>query len=367
MATHLNTGGITSYLLILSKEQTKAGHEVYIWASAGERSGDFRPCSAGIVPDVPRCKSELSPNLWTQLPKLVSFLKKNPVDIIHCHTRVAQVLAAAAGFFVKTPYVSTAHMLYKKRLGRRLFPCWGKAVIAISRAMQEGLLEVFGRENLPLIEIVLNGIDIGALRARIDQTDREAVRKSYGYASNHLVVASMARLIPVKGAHLLVEAFAIARKKVPHMRLLLGGSGEDVYVQNLKRRVTELGLETDVLFLGNVTEIEKPLKATDIFVAPYVWEEAFGIAVLEAMIAGQAIIGAKSGSVPELLDHGRRGLLFEKGDVEALAELLIKLSEDVQLRKELGMAAMDGAEEYSSAHMGEGVQKVYEEVLKHRL
>lgn len=366
MAAHLNTGGITSYLLTLTREQTKAGHEVFVWANAEECPQDLQACSARIVPGVPRSKSELSPKLWMQLPKLVSFLRENSVDIIHCHTRVTQVLAAAAGFFVKIPYVSTAHMFYKPRLGRRLFPCWGKRVIAISQAMKDGLAGTFGEKNLPPVVIVKNGMDLDALRAKLDRTDRETVRKLYGYSPNHFVVLSMARLIPVKGAHVLLEAFAVARKQIPRMRLLVGGVGEESYIQELKRRIIELGLEPDVLFPGNIAEIEKPLKAADIFVAPYTWEEAFGIAVLEAMVAGKTIAGADSGGIRELLDHGNRGLLFERGNAEALARILVRLAGDSMLCAQLGAAASRGAEEYSSRRMCGDIQKVYKDVLKYR-
>lgn len=367
LTNHLNTGGITTYIRTLGGEQARAGHDVFVWGTRGTCSEDLRAMGITVLDDVPFCKSELSPRLWFALPELIQILKTRSIDIVHTHTRVAQVLTAGATFFVKIPYVSTAHMFYKPRLGRRLFPCWGKTVIAISRTIREGLMEIFGGKNLPPVVIVNNGMDIAALRAKIDRTDREAVRKAYGYSPDHLVVVSLARLIPVKGAHLLVEAFAIARKQVPRMRLLLGGAGEDVYVQNLKRRVVELGLEPDVLFLGNVAGVEKPLKAADIFVAPYIWEEGFGIAVLEARVAGQVIVGARSGSIPELLEDGRCGLLFEKGDAEALAQFLIKLSEDTALRAKLGGAASRGVEEYSSTRMCERIQKVYENVLKEKV
>ncbi len=364
MTTHLNTGGITTYLLTLTKEQTRAGHEVYLWGSAGSCSEEFRSCTAGVVGDVPRCKSELSPCLWRQLPKLVSFLKENSIEIIHTHTRVAQVLAAVATLFVKTPYLSTAHMFYKRRLGRRLFPCWGRVVIAISQTMRDGLIEIFGEKNLPPVKVVRNGIDVDGLRARVARTDREAVRKGYGYQDENLVVLTLSRQIPVKGTHIAIEAFAVARGQIPRIKLLIAGAGDEAYIRKLKDQVARLQLEDDVRFLGNVTETEKPFKVADIFVAPYLWPEAFGLSILEAMAVGLPVIGSNSVGIAELLDHGKRGLLFEESNVPELARCLTDYARSPELRSEMGQAAACAALDYSSKNMGEQVQRIYEDVLR---
>ena len=364
MTTHLNTGGITTYLMTLMSEQTKAGHEVYLWGSAGSCLEAFQTCAVKVVSDIPRCKSELSPWLWGQLPRLISFLKENSVEIIHTHTRVTQVLAAAATSFVKVPYVSTSHMFYKRRLGRRLFPCWGKTVIAISQTMHDGLIGIFGEKNLPPVKVVRNGTDVETLRAKVSGTDREAARKGYGYENKHLVVLALSRLIPVKGTHILIEAFAIAYKQIPEMRLLIAGSGDEAYIKTLKEQVTKLGLQEVVRFLGNVTETEKSFRAADIFAAPYLWPEAFGLSILEAMAAGLPVIGSDSGGISELLDYGKRGLLFEEANVPQLVRCLTDYAQSPELRSERGRVAGQAALDYSSKKMCEQIQHIYEEILR---
>ena len=363
LTNHLNTGGITTYIRTLAGEQVKAGHEVFVWGARGILSEDLKNLGVKNIENVPRCKSELSPRLWAALPKLIHVLKIHSIDIAHTHTRVTQVLAAVATFFVQVPYISTAHMFYKRRLGRRIFPCWGKEVIAISRTMRNGLMTIFGEENLPPVAVVLNGIDVGKLWGKIELIDRDTIRKSHGYGEENLVVLSLSRLIPVKGIHVLIEAFAIAHKQVPGMRLLIAGTGDDEYVQKLKNRVSELGLQEVICFLGNETAIEKPLKAADIFVAPYLWPEAFGLSILEAMVAGLPLVGSNSGGIEELLAQGTRGLLFEKENASDLARCLLNYAQDPELRSKMGRMASRGAADYSARNMYEGVQKVYEKVV----
>ena len=363
LANHLDTGGITTYIRTLAEEQVKAGHEVFVWGASGVCSGDLRAIGIKVLDDVPRCKSELSPRLWSVLPKLVHVLKVHAIDIVHTHTRVTQVLAAAATFFLGMPYISTAHMFYKRRLGRRIFPCWGKTVIAISRVMAEGLRTIFKENELPPVVVVPNGIDVEKLRAKFDKVDRKKIREGFGYRDEDLVVLSLCRLIPVKGIHILIEAFAVASKDVPEMKLLVAGTGDPCYVQKVKARISELGLEHKVLFIGNEPEIEKPLRAGDIFTAPYLWPEAFGLSVLEAMAVGLPVIGSISGGIVELLGNGKYGLLFDRENVPDLASCLVRYAKSPALRLEIGQAARQAALGYTSKEMCERIQAVYEDVL----
>jgi glycosyltransferase involved in cell wall biosynthesis len=367
LTNHLNTGGITTYILTLAEEQVKAGHDVFVWGARGLCSDDLKAAGVTVLDDVPRCKSELSPRLWLALPKLIDILKSRAIDIVHTHTRVTQMLAAAATFFVKIPCVSTAHMFYKRRLGRRLFPCWGKAIIAISKVMEEGLRTIFREKELPPITVVSNGIDVGKLCAKFDNVTREKIREKYGYRKEDLVILSISRLIPVKGVHFLIEAFAIARKEAPELKLLIAGAGDPVYTQGLKDRVLALDLEKEVLFIGNEPEIEKPLRTGDIFAAPYLWPEAFGLSVLEAMAVGLPVAGSISGGIVDLLGHGKYGLLFERENVSELASCFLRYAKDVSLRSGMGEAARQAALEYTSLRMCERIQKVYENVLAERV
>jgi len=367
MTTHLNTGGITTYIRTLAGEQVKAGHDVFVWGARGICSEDLRAQGITVLDDVRRFKSELSPRLWLALPKLIHVLKTHSIDIVHTHTRVTQVLMAGATFFVKIPFVSTAHMFYKRRLGRRLFPCWGQAIIAISKVMEEGLRTIFKGEKMPPVTVVENGINVEQLREKFDNVDRVKIRESYGCRKEDLVILSLSRLIPAKGVHFLIEAFAVAHQEAPELKLLIAGDGEPGYIQGLRARVTALHLEEAVLFVGNEPEIGKPLRAGDFFVAPYLWPEAFGLSVLEAMAVGLPVVGSISGAIVDLLDHGKYGLLFECGNISDLASCLLRYAKDASLRSQMGEAARKAAMEYTSVKMCERIQKVYDHVLREKI
>ena len=181
------------------------------------------------------------------------------------------------------------------------------------------------------------------------------------------MVLSISRLVQVKGIHILIDAFAVAYQQIPEMRLLIAGTGDREYVQQLKDQVHKLGLQDVVLFLGNEANIEKPLRAADMFVAPYLWQEAFGLCILEAMSAGLPVIGANVGDVSDLLDHGKQGLLFEGGNIAQLTRCLVDYAKDQDLREKMGKMCGEAALDYSSIKTYQGIQKVYEDVLRPKL
>jgi glycosyltransferase involved in cell wall biosynthesis len=207
-------------------------------------------------------------------------------------------------------------------------------------------------------------MDVEKLRAKFDALDRREIRGKYGYRKEDLVIASVCRLIPVKGVHILIEAFASARKEVPELKLLVAGAGDPVYTQGLKDQVRTLHLDGDVLFIGNEPAVEKPLRAADIFAAAYRWPEAFGLSVLEAMTVGLPVVGSICGGLPDLLEHGKCGLLFEEGNIPELASCLLRFAKDASLRSEMGKVACRAASGYTALLMCERIQKVYERILK---
>jgi len=229
--------------------------------------------------------------------------------------------------------------------------------------MRDGLFDIFGEKNLPPVTVAVNGIDVKGMRARVEAVDREVAREKYGCARDEIVVLSLARLIPVKGAHILIEAFALALKEASNLRLLVGGQGDEDYFSNLTRRVSELGIGSRVGFFGNIPETEKVFRAADIFAAPYLWPEAFGLSILEAMAAGVPVIGSKVGGIGELLGQGKYGLLFEEKDVRGLADGLVRYAKDPEFRIKMSRAAFEAAHRYSAEQMYETIQKVYNDVV----
>jgi N-acetyl-alpha-D-glucosaminyl L-malate synthase BshA len=135
---------------------------------------------------------------------------------------------------------------------------------------------------------------------------------------------------PVKRVEDVVKVFYEVRKEIPSKLLMIGEGPERVKAEKL---VKELKISDDVFFLGNSTEVAKILCYTDVFLLPS-RTESFGLAALEAMAAGSAVISTNTGGLPEVNIHGETGYLSNLGDVEDMAKNAISIvKEDAVLER----------------------------------
>ena len=122
LTTHLNAGGITSYLLTLTKGFSEKGHGVYIVSSGGNQQNDFVALGARCVVLNIKAKSELDLRIYFALGFLKKYIRDNHIDVLHGHTRITQVMARILRNLTGVPYVTTCHGFFKPRFFRKIFP-----------------------------------------------------------------------------------------------------------------------------------------------------------------------------------------------------------------------------------------------------
>ncbi|MCX5710085.1 MAG: glycosyltransferase family 4 protein [Candidatus Omnitrophica bacterium] len=358
LVNHLNVGGITSYILTLGKGLKAKGHRVIV-ASGGGALMD-RMLGLGfecfVVPL--ETKSELSPKILKSFFILRKLIKKENIDIIHSHSRTTQVLAALLSRRAKTPRVFTCHGFFKPRLFRRLFPLWGDKIIAISHQVDEHLVrdfEVSGED----IEVVHNGVDISRF-GNIDLAFRGQERQKLGLRDSP-VVGIVARLSDVKGHVYLLAAMKTVIDKIPGAQLLIVGEGR--MKDELVQRASELAIDNSVYFVAHSEDTRKILAAIDVFVMPSL-QEGLGLALMEAMAAGLAVVGSDIGGIKALINDGENGLLVSPADTERLAKAILELLQDEEKRKRFGReAAKFMAANFSQEKMVRETERIYLECL----
>ena len=154
----------------------------------------------------------------------------------------------------------------------------------------------------------------------------------------HIMTAAW--LIPEKGVDHLIRA--MRSPALVGARLSIAGDGPEL--ESLKRLSHELGVAERTRFLGLRTDLNSLLQDADIFVHPAVWQEAFGLAIAEAMATACPVVASNIGAVPELVVDGVTGLLVPPGDPLAIAAALERLTMDPELRNRLGQSARSRAE-----------------------
>jgi len=211
------------------------------------------------------------------------------------------------------------------------------------RAVSEGVRDVLEAQGYPADRIRVwhpgidtsrfSPMDAGELRAELAGEDR-------------LLVGYVGRLVPEKGIDLLLRAVSELGDEVAVC--LLGSGREEARLRALADDLP--GLE--VRWQPHVPrdEVARYLNAFDVLVLPSrsipTWQEQFGRVLVEAMACGTPVVGSSSGAIPEVI--GDAGLVFPEGDHAALAEVLARLHDDEELRRELGRRGLARARDHFS-------------------
>jgi glycosyltransferase involved in cell wall biosynthesis len=207
-----------------------------------------------------------------------------------------------------------------------------------------------------------NSVDVTRFRAASLQ-ERQQARETVNLPSAGTIVVFTGRLLESKGVLDLVESWATLAPEFPSATLVIVGSGQNLMHNceaELHRRIESLELQEQVVMTGFVRNVEDYLKAADVFAFPTT-EEAFGIALIEAMSAGLAVVAARVGGIKDIIQPEINGLLIEPHDAPALTRELRRLLVDSDLRSRLGQSAVKTVDErYSS----ETVLRSYADLLK---
>ncbi|MFN3422177.1 MAG: glycosyltransferase family 4 protein [Armatimonadota bacterium] len=158
-------------------------------------------------------------------------------------------------------------------------------------------------------------------------------------------------LTPLKGIHHLIRAFGRIASNFPEARLVVVGREENPeYAEELRRDVAKLGLDSQVIFVGEVSQAELAnyMRKATVFVLPSL-SEGLGRVVIEAMATGIPVIGSRIGGIPEMVQEGQTGFLIPPGDEEALAERLRWILSHPEEARAMGKRAREFVRSFFSA------------------
>jgi glycosyltransferase involved in cell wall biosynthesis len=155
--------------------------------------------------------------------------------------------------------------------------------------------------------------------------ERRVVRASLGLADDAFVLFTVRNLVPRMGLEALLQTVAQLRQEIPHLLVLIGGSGP--LRVTLEAQVEALGLQSAVRLLGFVPEELLPdyYRAADLFVLPTMQLEGFGLVTVEALASGTPVFGTRIGATEEILGQLDPALLSSGTDTVSLATGILAL------------------------------------------
>lgn len=298
--------------------------------------------------------------------RLVRVLARERYDVVQCFAFSGELWGAVARRLLargqRPALISSVRGVYvwysrwQWRI-KRWVSGQSERVIANSRMGGEFASEQMGLPT-EAIRVTYNGVHIDPpTPGRGD-----ALRAELGVPDGGMLVLFVGRLVAIKDVPTLLKAVAALRATHPGLRLALAGDGP--LRAAIEQEVATLALGDIVRVLGQRDDVNELIGAADALVLPSL-REGLSNVVLEGMMGGKAVVASRAGGNIELIEHDRSGLLFDVGDVDALAGELGRLTRDGALRARLGEGARRRAiAEFSIPSMVQAYERHYAEAAR---
>jgi glycosyltransferase involved in cell wall biosynthesis len=317
--------------------------------------------SNGIVYTVFSCRSQLDMKLAFSIRE---FIKKNRIDIIHCHGYKSNFygLLASKG---QVPSVTTNHNWltahWKLKTYCFLDSLWIRffdRIVAVSNEVKKDMLKYkIPKEKIRVID---NGICLERFEKLVET---RKIKSQLGLEEKTRVIGTIGSLGIEKGHIYLLEAARQVLDVVKDLKFLVIGDGP--LRKPLEEKSEELGIKKHVIFLGQRKDIPELLMAMDIFVLPSI-KEGLPIALLEAMAAKRPVIATRVGAIPKVIENKDTGILVEPKDIKGLRDAIMNLINDTE---RMNLLAQEGfnkvCTDFSSDEMGKHYLKLYKEITNH--
>ncbi|WP_353932241.1 glycosyltransferase [Okeanomitos corallinicola TIOX110] len=283
-------------------------------------------------------------------------------DVIYANTQKALVVGAIASLFSRRPLVYHLHDIlslehFSKtnlRVAMTLINNFASLVIANSQASKTAFIEAGGNPNI--IEVVYNGFE--ADNYQVDEFEVIKIREELGI-NDKFVVGHFSRLSPWKGQHILIDALV---KCPENVNVILVGDalfGEDEYVQELHQKVSALGLEKRVKFLGFRDDIPLLMSACNLVAHTSIAPEPFGRVIVEAMLCGKAVVAAKAGGAVELVEDGMNGFLVTPNNPQELAQVINNCVDEKVSILDIGFyGRLDASQRFNVNNINQQIQNL---------
>lgn len=330
-------GSIEEYALFLSMELRRRGHQCYlgfICEPLPDIRRRFEEAGATVLTvycgDTPLVGNKASINLREMLA-LRRMVVENGIDLVHINFMAVTNPSLLGVYFTKAKIVFTEHAsgaaprrsFVKNAISRCIHGLLSRRIaryIGVSEFVSRRLKVTHHAPDEKIVTIY-NGVNT----ERFFPQDQNQARKQLNLPLNIPILCSVAMLIPEKGIQHLIEAVSILVKEMVIPEILTLVAGEGYYYQELIKLTKELGVNEQIQFLGRRSDIPTIIAASDIVVVPSIWDEAFGLIVIEAMASGRPVIASKVGGIPDIIDNEMDGFLSDYNDVGSLVSCIDNL------------------------------------------
>jgi glycosyltransferase involved in cell wall biosynthesis len=304
---------------------------------------------------------------------LYKLFRRGKPLIVHTHTSKAGILGRWTAFFARVPIIiHTPH-------GHVFWGYFGKFTTGIFIILERLTAHITHRlimltpaerdDHLNFriapeekFSIIHSGVDLSPF-SHITAATGKQMRESLSIGEREFVIGTVGRLTAIKGHKYLLGAFALYLERGGEGQVIILGEGE--LRATLEKQADELGISHKLHFLGWRAEVAQIMSTFDIFVFPSL-NEGMGKVIVEAMACGLPIIASRVGGIKDLIVHGEDGWLVPPAEEESLAQALMMMYRDQNLRSNLGKRAKEKAMLYSKQAMIKKIEALYHREIEAR-
>lgn len=296
-------------------------------------------------------------------------LKENDIEVIHCNTPVGGMMGRFCGKKYKVKkIIYTAHgfhfyegaPLFNRTIlkwAEMIMARWTDAIITMNQedfaAAQKFKLRKGGKVYF------VHGVGITLKDFEGLSHLRQEKRAELGLGEEDIALISMGDLVLRKNYSVAIRA--IAKANNPHLQYFICGKGPEL--ENLQNLAKELGVESQIHFLGFRTDVKELLQAADVFLFSTL-QEGLPRSMMEAMASGLPCVASKIRGNVDLIQDGVGGYLCPATDADAFAEAITKVAEDAALRETMRNNNLETIKGYDVSVIEQEIRKIYADVLK---
>ncbi len=368
-------GGVTEHIIALANGIRQQGHEVHILAACSGYQGEVFPNTRVVTHKVAAipiggavARVGLSPLSYIRIKKI---LRQELFDVIHLQEPLTPSITwwvlMQARALPGTVTIGTFHAYHEQPnwLYKRGRPVFGRfftklnSLIAVSEAARHFAYQMFPGDY----RIIPNGVDLN----RFGKTNQKALPFKPD-PNKKLTVLFVGRLDKRKGFSNLLDAFIKIKPNYPQLQLQVIGPFEPKDCQPYQK-IAQAHSVTDIEFVGYVSSEQLPgfYHNADIFCAPSLGYESFGIVLLEAMAAGLPVVASDIAGYRAVIADGQEGLLAPPGQPKALARALRQLLDQPCQRLEMGQRGRLKASQYSWDCIVDKTLEVYTDTIERKI
>lgn len=298
------------------------------------------------------------------LVKLMGIIHREKVDIMHAHGYGACLWARLAGHILRKPVIVHEHCNYGtvpvfQRPVEWVLGRWTKCAFAVSESVR---VFTYKKRYIPErnVHLLYSGIPLEGI-PMITAEWRQTFRREQAASDRDIIIGVVGRLESHKGHIDAFVALDIVRKKHPTAYLWVIGDGR--FQEELTKWVHNHNMEDAVRFLGYRRNVLELIQCLDIQLFPS-HQEGTPSTLFESMAVGNVAVASTADGQGEVLEDGRTGLLFEPGDTARMAQQLIRVIEEPELRKRMKADSMKAIRNYDMRVCLETMEKTYESMVK---